>query len=55
MINFTKWFDAKNTNHVKAFAFWCKEGVWPNFFLPSNVKFFKGWELTITQKIVSAK
>jgi hypothetical protein len=53
MENIIEWFDIKNINHIKAYEYLEKTGIWPKDFLPENLEFCTNWNLILMSKMTT--
>lgn len=49
-----EWFDIENMEHIRAYYFLQKRGVWPRKFTPDNITFNQGWQIVLMHRFASA-
>ena len=45
------YFDENNKDHIKAYIYLSKNGVWPENFITNDIKFNATWHFDITLKL----
>lgn len=53
-IDFYKWFDLNNVEHLRAYYYYKQCGNWPKDFIPSNVS-LENVFINITDSIIANK
>jgi hypothetical protein len=46
-IDFSKWFNAKNQDHIIAVIYLEKNGFWEDGFIPDHVKLGENWQFDV--------
>jgi len=50
-LDFNDWFDIREPDHIRAFTYLQKHGLWPIGFIPENISFNSSWYLTLTERM----
>lgn len=53
-INIVEWFDPYNIDHIRAYRYLEKNGMWEVGFIPDNIEFTDGWQIAILSKLTNA-
>lgn len=48
------WFDPHNQEHLEAYSYLMKTGVWPEGFINQDIIFLTNWQVCIAHKLAEA-
>lgn len=53
-MQFSEWFDVKNTDHLRAYRHLQNTGAWPVGFIPSGMEMEPQWQFHLLAKLADA-
>jgi hypothetical protein len=49
-----EWFNIHDQDHVRAWHYLSRKGIWPEGFVPEEIEFSDNWHLLIMSKMADA-